>query len=119
MMAREAVAEVEPHVQAERQRAARALLQQPLLSAESDLAAFALVRRHQDWLRDRFEHLQGYRLAVRTEHARLHKRTFRTYRDRGARVQPTGLVLDAALRARAQVRVHADFDWPASQSSTA
>ena len=79
---------VEPHVQTERQQAARALLQRPLLGAEADVAAFALVRRHQAWLRERFEHLLGYRLAVRTDHARLHKRAFRAYPDRSARVQP-------------------------------
>jgi uncharacterized protein (TIGR02678 family) len=85
------VTEVELHVQTERQQAARALLQRPLLGADTDLAAFALVRRHQAWLRDRFEHLLGYRLAVRTDHARLHKRASRVYRDRHARVQPASI----------------------------
>ena len=56
---------------AERERAARALLMSPLLTAEGDPEAFTLVRRHGEWLTDRFRHLLGYRLAIRGDHARL------------------------------------------------
>ncbi len=79
---------VDEHVALERCRAVRALLMRPLLLAEVDPEGFALVRRHRDWIAERFEHLLGYRLSVRADHARLHKQPLRPYRDRPARIQP-------------------------------
>jgi uncharacterized protein (TIGR02678 family) len=73
---------------AEREQAARALLSSPLLTADADAQAFTLVRRHSDWLTDRFRHLLGYRLAVRGSHARLYKRPRAAYHDRPARIRP-------------------------------
>jgi len=85
----------EAHVDArqrdERQRAVRALLARPLLCAEDAGETLGLVRRHRDWLAERFAHLLGYRLTVRAEHARLHKRPPAVYRDRPARVKPQAL----------------------------
>jgi uncharacterized protein (TIGR02678 family) len=80
--------DADDHLRDERQRAARALLMHPLLAAEADPAAFALLRRHREWLADRFAHLLGYRLSVRADHARLAKRPRAAYDDRPARVQP-------------------------------
>ena len=73
---------------AEREQAARALLMTPLLTAEGHGEAFTLVRRHGEWLTDRFRHLLGYRLAIRGDHARLYKRPRIAYRDRPARIRP-------------------------------
>jgi uncharacterized protein (TIGR02678 family) len=73
---------------AEREHAARALLMAPLLTTNGDPEAFALVRRHGEWLTDRFRHLLGYRLAIRAGHARLYKRPRIAYRDRPARIRP-------------------------------
>jgi uncharacterized protein (TIGR02678 family) len=73
---------------AERQHAARALLMTPLLTAERDPDAFTGVRRHGEWLTDRFHHLFGYRLAIRGDYARLYKRPRIAYRDRPARIRP-------------------------------
>jgi uncharacterized protein (TIGR02678 family) len=78
----------EEHVRHERQEAARALLMHPLLAAEQHPRAFTLIRRHEPWLTERFRHLLGYRLAVRTAHVRLYKRSCRPYRDRPARIRP-------------------------------
>jgi uncharacterized protein (TIGR02678 family) len=75
----------------DRQHAARALLMGSLLTAESDPEAFTLVRRHGEWLTERFRHLLGYRLAVRGDHARLYKRPRTAYRDRPARIRPGSL----------------------------
>lgn len=75
-------------VAVERQQAARALLMSPLLTAEGDPEWFTLVRRHGEWLTDRFRHLLGYRLAIRADHARLYKRPRVAYRDRPARIRP-------------------------------
>jgi uncharacterized protein (TIGR02678 family) len=79
---------LEERFAAEREQAARALLMAPLLTAEGDPEGFTLVRRHREWLTDRFRHLLGYRLAVRGDHARLYKRPRIAYRDRPARVRP-------------------------------
>lgn len=58
----------------ERQRALRALLQQPLLSASGPRAdEFALVRRHAPWLREWLARNPGWRLHVDRELARLRK----------------------------------------------
>jgi uncharacterized protein (TIGR02678 family) len=72
----------------EREQAARALLMSPLLIAQDDPESFTLVRRHGEWLTDRFRHLLGYRLAIRGDHARLYKRARLPYRDRPARIRP-------------------------------
>ncbi len=72
----------------EREHAATALLMRPLLTAEEDPDAFTLVRRHGEWLTDRFAHLLGYRLAIRGDNARLYKRPRRPYGDRPARIRP-------------------------------
>lgn len=79
---------LDDRVAVERQRAARALLMRPLLTAEGDPESFTLVRRHGEWLADQFRHLLGYRLAIRGEHARLYKRPRVAYRDRPARIRP-------------------------------
>ena len=73
---------------AEREQTARALLMRPLLTPEGDPETFTLVRRHGEWLTDRFRHLLGYRLAIRSDHARLYKRPRLPYRDRPARIRP-------------------------------
>lgn len=75
----------------ERRQAARALLMHPLLAAEDNPDAFTLVRRHGEWLTDRFRHLLGYRLAIRGDHARLYKRPRIAYADRPARIRPGSL----------------------------
>jgi uncharacterized protein (TIGR02678 family) len=79
---------LDDRLSAEREQAARALLMHPLLSAGADPEAFNLVRRHGEWLTDRFRHLLGYRLAIRGDHARLYKRPRTAYRDRPARIKP-------------------------------
>ena len=75
----------------ERQDAARALLMTPLLTAECDPVAFTLVRRHSGWLGEHFHRMLGYRLSVRTDHARLYKRPRIAYRDRPARIRPSSI----------------------------
>jgi uncharacterized protein (TIGR02678 family) len=61
-------------VEEERQRALRALLLHPLLSAGGPLAAeFALVRRHADFLRTWLFRHAGWTLVVDAEVARLRK----------------------------------------------
>lgn len=58
----------------ERQQAVRALLRQPLLSAQGPRADdFVLVRRHADWLREWFAHHPHWTLRVDSELARLRK----------------------------------------------
>ncbi len=58
----------------ERQRALRALLQHPLLTADGPhAAAFGLVRRHADDLRDWLAHHVQWSLQVTSEFARLRK----------------------------------------------
>jgi uncharacterized protein (TIGR02678 family) len=58
----------------ERRRALRALLQNPLLTAESPQAdALALVRRHADWLREWLARNVGWSLQLDSELARLRK----------------------------------------------
>lgn len=59
---------------AERQRAARALLQRPLLSAAGAHAAeFGLVRKHAEALRQWFAHHANWELLVTSDLARLRK----------------------------------------------
>lgn len=58
----------------ERQRALRALLRRPLLTARGrDADSFALVRRHAAWLRDWLARETGWQLHVDPEFARLRK----------------------------------------------
>ncbi|WP_344344015.1 DUF2398 family protein, partial [Kitasatospora putterlickiae] len=59
---------------AERRIAARLLLAHPLVTASGPHAdGFPLIRRHRDWLAERFDTLLGYPLVVGPWHARLHK----------------------------------------------
>ncbi|MFE2108235.1 DUF2398 family protein [Kitasatospora sp. NPDC059463] len=59
---------------AERRIAARLLLAHPLVTASGPHAdGFPLIRRHRDWLTERFDTLLGYPLVVGPWHARLHK----------------------------------------------
>uniref|UniRef100_UPI0021E197C5 DUF2398 family protein n=1 Tax=Streptomyces sp. LS1784 TaxID=2851533 RepID=UPI0021E197C5 len=59
---------------AERRIAARLLLAHPLVTASGPHAdGFPLIRRHRDWLAERFDTLLGYRLVVGPWHARLCK----------------------------------------------
>ncbi|MFJ2775771.1 DUF2398 family protein [Kitasatospora sp. NPDC087315] len=59
---------------AERRIAARLLLAHPLVTASGPHAdGFPLIRRHRDWLTERFATLLGYRLVVGPWHARLCK----------------------------------------------
>ncbi|MGW4898817.1 DUF2398 family protein, partial [Kitasatospora sp. NPDC004240] len=59
---------------AERRIAARLLLAHPLVTAAGPHAdGFPLIRRHRDWLVERFDTLLGYRLVVGPWHARLRK----------------------------------------------
>lgn len=59
---------------AERRIAARLLLAHPLVTAAGPHAdGFPLIRRHRDWLVERFATLLGYRLVVGPWHARLCK----------------------------------------------
>ncbi|MFJ9444080.1 DUF2398 family protein [Kitasatospora sp. NPDC101235] len=59
---------------AERRIAARLLLAHPLVTASGPHAdGFPLIRRHRDWLAERFDALLGYRLVVGPWHARLCK----------------------------------------------
>ncbi|MDH6133593.1 hypothetical protein P3T37_002989 [Kitasatospora sp. MAA4] len=64
----------DPALGVERRVAARMLLAHPLVTATGPHAeAFALIRRHADWLAERFERLLGYPLVVTAGFARLHK----------------------------------------------
>ncbi|MCX5209501.1 DUF2398 family protein [Kitasatospora sp. NBC_00240] len=59
---------------AERRIAARLLLAHPLITAAGPHGeGFPLIRRHRDWLTERFDALLGYRLVVGPWHARLGK----------------------------------------------
>lgn len=62
----------------ERQRAVRALLNQPLLSPEGPTSeSFTLVQKHREWLRPWFAHHAGWQLMLDPEAARLIKRPAR------------------------------------------
>ncbi len=63
----------DPHAPAERQRAARHLLQRPLSVAEDDPGLFQLIRRHEEHLDRWFTQRLGYRLRVTADTARLSK----------------------------------------------
>ncbi|MGQ4514636.1 DUF2398 family protein [Streptomyces sp. DW26H14] len=61
---------------AERRTAARLLLAHPLVTSDgphTDL--FPLIRRHADWLGQRFQRVLGYRLLVDSSYIRLFKAT--------------------------------------------
>ncbi|MFI9329227.1 TIGR02678 family protein [Kitasatospora sp. NPDC052868] len=59
---------------AERRAAARLLLAHPLVTADGPHAdTFPLIRRHVDWLSQRFQQVLGYRLVVEASFARLFK----------------------------------------------
>ncbi len=61
----------------ERRKAVRALLGHPLLLASEDGGAFALVRKHRDWLRNWFAQHPDWQLVIDGEAARLVKRPAR------------------------------------------
>lgn len=63
----------DPYAAAERRQAARALLRQPLLTADGQAEGFRLVRRHRDELTRLFADGLGYRLVVEPATARLFK----------------------------------------------
>ncbi|MFF0061175.1 TIGR02678 family protein [Streptomyces sp. NPDC005279] len=59
---------------AERRTAARLLLARPLVTSTGPHSdAFPLIRRHADWLAQRFQQVFGYRLLVEASYARLFK----------------------------------------------
>lgn len=59
---------------AERQTAARLLLAHPLVTATGQHAdVFPLIRRHAEWLTQRFQQVLGYQLLVESAYARLFK----------------------------------------------
>src|SRR5436309_15855194 len=58
----------------ERQRAMRAILQQPLLSAGGlDAEEYLLVRRHAEWLKEWFSRHPDWNFQIDSEIARLRK----------------------------------------------
>lgn len=63
----------DPYAIAERRRAARALLRQPMLTAEASPEDFRLVRRHRAELTRLYAEGLGYRLVVEPTTARLFK----------------------------------------------
>ncbi|MGW7667539.1 TIGR02678 family protein [Streptomyces sp. NPDC054775] len=59
---------------AERRSAARLLLAHPLVTSNGPHRdTFLLIRRHADWLAQRFQQVLGYRLLVEASYARLFK----------------------------------------------
>lgn len=59
---------------AERRTAARLLLAHPLVTSDGPYSdSFPLIRRHADWLAQRFQQVFGYRLLVEASFARLFK----------------------------------------------
>jgi len=67
-------AAVHPEVQAERRRAFRALLRQPLLPAGGETAEeFKLVRRHADWLTHWLAQFPSWGLQIHRDFVRLRK----------------------------------------------
>ena len=73
------------HQLPELQRAARAMLRRPLITAASDVD-FRLVRRWETVLRNEFGQKLGYRLDVSRSSARLLRRPVTVSRHRGARL---------------------------------
>jgi uncharacterized protein (TIGR02678 family) len=74
------------HQLPELQRAARALLRTPLITASSD-ADFRLVRKWESVLRNEFGQKLAYRLDVSRSAARLLRRSVTVSRHRGARLE--------------------------------
>jgi len=69
-----AAKDIDQATRIERQRAMRALLQSPLLSAAGPNAAeFGLIRRHRQWISEWLSRFPGWRLQVEAEFARLRK----------------------------------------------
>ncbi|MGA5509431.1 TIGR02678 family protein [Streptomyces umbrinus] len=59
---------------AERRAAARLLLAHPLVTSNGPHSdTFPLIRRHADWLAQRFQQVFGYRLLIEASYARLFK----------------------------------------------
>lgn len=77
-----------PHQLPELQRAARALLRSPLLTARDD--EFRLVLRWENVLRNEFGQKLGYRLDVSRSAARLLRRPASTIDTRGAYIERNG-----------------------------
>ncbi|MCE0487961.1 TIGR02678 family protein [Ornithinimicrobium sediminis] len=106
----------DPYVEAERRRAARALLRTPLLHADAHADDLALVRRHQRELTTMFADGLGYRLVVEPGLARLLKTGLAPDPSRGLRRRNgrpftprryafLALTLAALARTRQQVMV--------------
>ncbi|SOC53607.1 TIGR02678 family protein [Ornithinimicrobium cerasi] len=106
----------DPYAEAERRRAARALVRTPLLHADSHADELALVRRHQRELVPMFADGLGYRLVVEPSLARLVKTGLHPDATRGLRRRNgtpftprryalLALVLAALTRSRRQVMV--------------
>ncbi len=106
----------DPYVEAERRRAARALVRTPLLHADSHADDLALVRRHQRELTTMFADGLGYRLVVEPGLARLVKTGLEPDPTRGLRRRNgspftprryafLALTLAALARTRQQVMV--------------
>ncbi len=106
----------DPYVEAERRRAARALVRTPLLHADAHADDLALVRRHQRELTTMFADGLGYRLVVEPRLARLVKTGLAPDATRGLRRRNgspftprryafLALTLAALARTRAQVMV--------------
>ena len=107
---------LDPYVEAERRRAARALVRTPLLHADAHPEDLALVRRHQRELVPMFADGLGYRLIVEPSLARLVKTGLQPDSTRGLRRRNgtpftprryalLALTLAALTRARRQVMV--------------
>ena len=63
-----------PLVEADRRRAFRALLRNPLLASSGETAEdYKLVRRHSEWLKQWFARFPAWRLHLDREVARLRK----------------------------------------------
>lgn len=106
----------DPYAEAERRRAARALVRTPLLHADGHADDLALVRRHQRELVPMFADGLGYRLVVEPTLARLVKTGLHPDATRGLRRRNgtpftprryalLALTLAALTRARRQVMV--------------
>ena len=106
----------DPYAEAERRRAARALVRTPLLHADDHADDLALVRRHQRELVPMFADGLGYRLVVEPTLARLVKTGLHPDATRGLRRRNgspftprryalLALTLAALTRARRQVMV--------------
>ena len=106
----------DPYAEAERRRAARALVRTPLLHADGHADDLALVRRHQRDLVPMFADGLGYRLVVEPTLARLVKTGLQADATRGLRRRNgtpftprryalLALTLAALTRARRQVMV--------------